>query len=113
MENNNENKVVENYFKGKLIEYNKNQTPVMINEMGLSKIDFVADNYITISVYREEKEIVKPKKDDEGKKAKAVVKMYKEIIQIPIDKINLISEGEKEIQTTKEEEQDNDLLDEI
>ena len=76
-------------------KYCKDKTGLFINGMGIGKIIRIEDDFIVF-------EIIKKEEDNK--------KLIKEITLIPVSKIENISEGEKEIPKSKEEEQiDNDL----
>lgn len=80
-------------------KYHKDKTPVFVNGVGVGRIAKIEKDFISLKVVKEE---------EEGKGKKLV----KETTHIPIDKVEAISEGEKDVPKSEEDEKiDNDLGD--
>jgi hypothetical protein len=78
-------------------ELHDKKTGVFINGMGLGKITEIESDFISFEVVRKE----------ENKKGTT---LKKELTHIPIDKIETISEGEKELPKSNEDAKIEDAL---
>lgn len=97
-------------FNERLEKYYKEKSPIFLNGYGIGKMINIGQDYVEFEVI-EEKEDSKKKKGADGKFETIKEKyLVKEVITIPISKIEIISTGEKRLEKKeKEKELDNDL----
>ena len=86
-------------FTELISKYHKDKTAVFVNGVGVGRIATIENDFISL-------EVVKEQEKGKGKK------LVKETTHIPMDKVEAISEGEKDVPKNEEDEKiDNDLGD--